>query len=119
MRSSWRYTLTVLALSFTTILIAQSNKIPLRPRIENIVNKLRQEDEVHFGYPVGYSGVPETNNKYYKKYLQLKDKATNEELVALTQHISKPVVIYSFDILWKRQYPDLKNIFLQHLNDTT
>ena len=115
-----RSSLTLLVLVYFTLpLSAQTNKIVLRPKIDNLVSKLRQEDEVHFGYPVGYAGRPETNNKHYKQYLKLKDQAKDEELVLLTQDTSKCIVVYSYDILWRRQYPNLKSIFLQHQNDTT
>lgn len=102
---------------FVVTLSAQTAEV--RPRITNIVNKLRKENEVHFGYPVGFAGSPETNNKYYKLYLKLKDKATDDELVQLTNDSSKCIVVYSFDILWRRQHSSLKTIFLQHQNDTT
>jgi len=102
---------------FAVTLSAQTGQV--RPRITNIANKLRKENKVHFGYPVGFAGSPETNNKYYKLYLKLKDKATDDELVQLTNDSSKCIVIYSFDILWRRQYSSLKTIFLEHQNDTT
>ena len=107
-------------LSFISVatLLAQANQSILRSKIDRLANKLRKEDEVHFGYPVGFSGNPETNNKYYKLYLKLKEIATDEELVLLTNDSSKCIVAYSFDILWQRQYSGLKNIFLQHQNDT-
>lgn len=118
MTSFVRHIATMLLLTFsTTTLLAQTNE--LRRSITNITNKLRKEDEVHFGYPVGFAGRPETNNKYYKLYLKLKDKATDDELILLTEDTSECIVVYSFDILWQRQNSSLKNIFLQHQNDTT
>ena len=104
-------------LIFAETLSAQT--IEVRPRINSIVNKLRKDDAVHFGYPVGFSGRPEKNNKYYKLYLKLKNKATDEELVFLTKDTSECIIAYSFDILWRRQYSNLKDIFIQHQNDTT
>ncbi len=91
----------------------------MRAKINKLVNKLKKEDQVHFGYPVGYGGESETKNKYYKLYLKLKSKATNEELTLLTKNNFKPIVIYSFSILHSREYEDLKNIFIEHLNDTS
>src|SRR6266542_934828 len=52
-----------------TTVNAQTRQTP-RPEINRLVDKLKKEDEVHFGYPVGYAGIPETNNKYYKLYLK-------------------------------------------------
>ena len=106
-----------LLVCFAGTLSAQTTK--LRPSITKIVNKLRNENQVHFGYPVGFAGRPETNNKYYKLYLKLKNKATDNELIQLTNNITECIVVYSFDILWQRQNSSLKNIFLQHQNDTT
>lgn len=118
MASFGRHSLTFFfLLSFALTLSAQINEV--RPRINSIVNKLRKEDEVHFGYPVGFAGTPETNNKYYKLYLKLKDKATDNELLFLTKDTSSSIVVYSFDILWQRQNSNLKEIFLQHQGDTT
>lgn len=107
----------LLLVCFAVTLSAQT--IKLRPSISNIANKLRKENEVHFGYPVGFAGRPETNNKYYKLYLKLKDKATDNELIELTKDTSECLVVYSFDILWQRQHSSLKSIFLQHQGDTT
>lgn len=101
---------------FAGTLSAQT--VELRPSISSIVNKLRNENEVHFGYRVGFAGKPETNNKYYKLFLKLKDKATDNELIQLTKDTSKCIVVYSFEILTQRQNSNLKNIFLQHQNDT-
>jgi hypothetical protein len=102
---------------WTATLSAQTTE--LRPSIANITNKLRKENQVHFGYPVGFAGRPETNNKYYKLYLKLKSRATDNELILLASDTSECIVVYSFDILWQRQNANLRNIFFQHLNDTT
>jgi hypothetical protein len=115
-----RHSLTfLLSFIFVVTVSAQTIQNVLRPKIERLTNKLRKEDEVHFGYPVGFAGEPETKNKYYKLYSKLKDKATDEELVLLTKDTSECIVAYSFDILWQRKYSNLKDIFLQHQNDTT
>lgn len=98
---------------------AQVNPTTIRPKIIRLVDKLGAENLVHFGYPVGSAGKPETQNKYYKLYLKLRSKATDEELVALTKGSSVPIVVYSFSILHSRGYKDLKNIFIDHLGDTT
>ena len=74
---------------------------------------------MHFGAPVGDAGIPETNNKYYKLYIRLNAKATNEELVTLTNDSSKVIVLYAFDILSSRGYSGLKDIFISHVSDTT
>jgi hypothetical protein len=98
---------------------AQSKQAILRPQIDHLVNKLKQEKIVHFGYAVGFSAVSETKNKYYKFYQRLKRKATNTELIVLTNDFEKCMVVYAFSILHDRQYEQLKDIFLAHTNDTT
>jgi hypothetical protein len=111
--------LTLLSFLFFETVGAQARTTKIRPEINKLIDKLAKEDEVHFGYPIGFSGKPETGNKYYKLYLKLKAKATNEELVSLTEHSFKPIVIYSFSILHSRGYKDIKTIFIAHLNDTS
>lgn len=99
---------------------AQNTQVHIRPGIARMAAKLEKDKMLHFGAPVGFAGKRETNNKYYRLYQKLKNKATNEELVALTQHnTSVPKLIYSFEILYHRKYAGLKNIFLEHINDTT
>jgi hypothetical protein len=91
----------------------------LRPGIQNLVDKLKRGNIVHFGYPVGFGGVPETKNKYYKTYLKLKSKASNDELVSMTKDDAPCIVVYSFSILHERNYDKIKDIFYQHTRDTT
>ena len=120
MYSFYKYSLTLsLLFTLTATLTAQSINNVLSSKTKRIVRKLKKDDEVHFGFPVGFSGEPMTNNKYYKLYLKLKENATDEELVSLTKNNSKCIVIYSFEILLERQYANLKDIFLEHQNDTT
>lgn len=94
-------------------------QVSIRTNILNITNKLQKDNQVHFGYPVGFAGKPEIGNKYYKLYKRLEGKATTQELVELTKSKSALVVVYAFDILQGRNYYGLKNIFLEHVNDTT
>lgn len=94
-------------------------QLSVRASVLNITNKLQKDNQVHFGYPVGFAGEPEHDNKYYKLYKRLKAKATTQELVALTKSTSALVVVYAFDILQERNYEGLKSIFLDHVNDTT
>lgn len=103
----------------TVIVYAQEKQVTLSPKIEKITNKLRKGNEIHFGNPIGYSGKKERRNKYYKLYLKLKKKATIEELELLTKDTSKFILVYAFDILWHKKYQNLKEIFLEHQNDTT
>lgn len=103
-------------LTFSSTVFAQ---VEVRPSVLNIVDKLQKDNQVHFGYPVGFAGKPETNNKYYKLYNRLKSKARTEELLELTKSKSALTKVYAFDILQSRNYEKLKNIFLENLGDTT
>jgi hypothetical protein len=98
--------------------VGQTEQNDIRPSIQRIVSKLSKETTLHLGAPVGFSGIPETNNKYYKLYQKLSSKATDKELVSLTNENSKTVVLYSFLILYSRNYSDLKQVFLKNIKDT-
>jgi hypothetical protein len=116
-------TLIKLALPIAIILLLINLKMDaqssIRPNILHITNKLRKDNQVHFGYPVGFAGKLETGNKYYKLYKRLKAKVTEQELLELAKAKSALLVVYAFDILQERNYEGLKNIFLDHVNDTT
>lgn len=99
--------------------VGQSTQVDIRPNIQRLVTKLSKEQTLHLGAPVGFAGIPETNNKYYKLYQKLSSKATDKELVALTNDNSKTVVLYSFLILYSRNYADLKEVFLKNIKDTS
>jgi hypothetical protein len=98
---------------------AQPSQTSLRPKVQTIVSRLKKENVLHLGAPVGFAGKPETNNRYYKLYKRLNAKATNEELETLTNDSSKVIVLYAFDILSSRGYSGLKDIFVKHVSDTT
>lgn len=99
--------------------VGQSPSVDTRPSIQRIVTKLSKEKTLHLGAPVGFAGIPEKNNKYYKLYQKLSSKATDKELVTLTNDNSKTVVLYSFLILYSRNYSDLKQVFLKNIKDTS
>jgi hypothetical protein len=103
----------------TLTVTANDSQNIIRPKIKSIADKLQKDNMVHFGYAVGFSAKPETNNKYFKLYKRLKSKATNQELVELTNSKSEVMVIYAFNILHSRNYEGLKDIFLNYVSDTT
>ena len=92
MRSFGLVTLTVLVLLLFNLAVDAQSAI--RTNILNMTNKLQKGNQVHFGYPVGFAGRPETGNKYYKLYKRLKAKATTQELVELTKGKSALIVVY-------------------------
>jgi hypothetical protein len=108
-----------LLLMFCFTMAAQPILTPIRPGIQNIVSELKKEKTLHLGAAVGYAGIRETNNKYYKLYKKLKAKATDEELLSLTSDHSKTIVLYSFLVLYSRNYNGLKEVFLKNSKDTS
>lgn len=98
---------------------AKDSQSNIRRKIQRIADRLQKDNMAHFGYAVGYAAKPETNNKYFKLYKRLKSKATNQELIALTNSKSEIIVVYAFNILHSRNYEGLKDIFLNHVSDTT
>jgi hypothetical protein len=96
----------------------QLSHTSLRPKIQTIVSRLKKENVLHLGAPVGFAGKLETNNKYYKLNNRLNKMATNEELVTLTNDSSKVIVLYAFANLSSRGYSELKDIFITHISDT-
>ena len=99
----------------TTTLFSQ--QLNVRTSIKNIVDKLGKDKTLHLGAPVGFAGIPETGNKYYKLYKQLENKATDTELLILTNDTSKTILLYSFTILFHRNFVRLKDIFIKYQND--
>ncbi len=64
---------------------------------------------------VGYAGV---RTDQWRRYETLKEKATNEELMELTEHENSVVRCYSFQALANRKNVDLLPILIQHLYDS-
>ena len=109
----------ILSFVFCLTVVGQTTQSDIRPSIQRIASKLKKETTLHLGAPVGFAGIPETNNKYYKLYQKLSVKATDKELVSLTNDNSKTVVLYSFLVLYSRNCPDLKEVFLKNIKDTS
>src|SRR5689334_6208791 len=94
-----------------THLFGQESSFVISSRVERIVRKLSREDMLHLGAPVGYAGKPETGNRYYKTYLKLVSKASEQELVALCQSNNKLIVVYAYYALAEKGYTGLTAIF--------
>jgi hypothetical protein len=114
-----KITIFILSILVCYISNAQETKAYIRPRVQNIVKKLEKESIAHLGGPVGEAGKPETNNRYYKLYKRLGNVANDDELVALTRNHMNTITAYAFSLLHSRNFSELKEIFLQNLNDTT
>ncbi len=104
---------------FCLTILGQTTQNDIRPSIQRIASKLKNETTLHLGAPVGFAGIPATNNKYYKLYQKLGVIATDKELVSLTNDNSKTIVLYSFLVLYSRNYHDLKEVFLKNIKDTS
>lgn len=76
-------------------------------KLTAIVDKIAKINEVQHEH-VGYGGSESEN---YKNFKQLKDNATTEELVRLTDHKNASVACYASWALADNVYPDLKTIF--------
>ncbi len=116
-----KYFIILFALIITPFLKphGQSTGVDIRPSIKKIVTELSGEKTLHLGAPVGFAGTPETHNKYFKLYQKLGRKATDKELVSLTEDDSKVLVLYSFLILHSRNYSNLKEVFLKNIKDNS
>ncbi len=77
-------------------------------QVISIVDKIAEVGSIGFDHDTQYS-----------RFLQLNEIATMEDLVTLTDDDSPAVRGYAFWALAKRNYPDLKTIFLAHLDDRT
>lgn len=91
----------------------------VRSSILRVIDKLRSEDRMHIGNPVGYAGIPETGNQYYKLYLRLKSNASNSELLQLVKDSSDIIKLYSFMILADRGDSSVRGIFLENIENAS
>lgn len=102
-------------LLFPTIIFAQNENEISKP-VNKIVNKIAKED-ILMGSAVYYSGM---KPEQYTNFEKLKEEATRNELVQLTNNENGVVRCYSF---WALAYIDnsdtIINILKEHLNDTT
>ncbi|MGV3611482.1 MAG: hypothetical protein ACO1N0_11060 [Fluviicola sp.] len=107
-----KYLLLILTVIFTVSpnLFGQT----VRPKIARIVKGIAK-DNVLKSEGVGYAGV---RTKQWDRFVALEGKATDEELISLTDHENEVVRCYSFHALVGRNTADLLPIVLKHLSDT-
>lgn len=82
--------------------------------IKKIVNKLETGNRVEDAY-IGFGGAP---SEQFALYEQLKELATEEQLMSLTNHANPAVRCYAFQALAAKQAKNLFPILLEHMNDT-
>jgi len=82
--------------------------------LDSQIEKIAIENKV-FGQYIGIVGTP---TEQYKRFEEVKDKATKEQLAELTDHSNAVVRCYAFWALADRKEDNLFEILLKHLNDT-
>lgn len=80
-------------------------------KVKTIVEQIAKINEVQ--YQIINEGGNESDN--YKNFIKLKEIATTEELVKLTDHENATVACYASWALADNFYPDLKSIFLKFI----
>lgn len=80
-------------------------------KVKTLVEQIAKINEVQYQYI--YDGGSESDN--FKNFLQLKEIATTEELVKLTDDENATVACYASWALADNLYPDLKSIFLKFI----
>lgn len=103
-------TILVLTLAIWTTLFGQT----VRPEIDKIVNGIAKDNMLKSS-GVGYGGV---RTDQWDRFVLLKEKATNEELIALTDHNNGVVRCYSFQALATRKDINVFPNLIKHLTDT-
>ncbi len=86
----------------------------LRPEIVNLVSAIEKENIIK-SEGIGFAGA---KNEQWQRYLTLKEKATNEELLQLCKHPNGVIRCYSFLAATTRNNINLFPTLLQHLTDT-
>jgi len=85
------------------------------PSINEIVTGIEKKNRVDAQF-IGISNKP---SKQWSKYEQLKETATEEQLITLTNHKNSVVRCYAFQVLAARNSTHVFNVLLKHLHDTT
>jgi hypothetical protein len=97
-------------ISLTTLVFAVNLSFGQTKKLTAIVERIAKINEVQEEH-VGFAG---TESENYKNFKQLKEIATTEELVQLTDNKNATVACYSSWALVDRAYPDLKTIFQKY-----
>jgi hypothetical protein len=92
-----------------------SFNIETLPDLKKIVNSIEKGNGVESSH-LGKGGIP---SKQWAKYEKLKKVATNDQLIALTDHKNPAVRCYAFQALASKRSDKIFPILLKHLNDTS
>jgi hypothetical protein len=82
----------------------------VRSEIDKIANEIAQNNWLISQY---------VENEQWGRYITLREKATNDELIMLTDHSNGVVRCYSFQALATRKGVDVFSVLIKHLHDST
>jgi hypothetical protein len=108
-------TLIILTLTLNCFGQYQFDKTKISKQTEKVVTKIEKVNEL-MGSAVYYSGM---RPKQYDNFEELQKKATQTELIELTNHPNGVVRCYAFWALSFNHSVDLLPIIIKHINDTT
>jgi hypothetical protein len=100
------------ATEITEILAANNDSTGKRP-FKKIINQIAVYPAVD-GSAVGIAGM---QSEQYRRFLWLKQNATEEELIQLTDNSNANVKVYAFMALCERNSPVCKEIYERHIAD--
>jgi hypothetical protein len=86
----------------------------LAEEIDTIVSLIAQNDRVT-GKHIGIAG---SLSEQWDLYERLKDRATENQLISLTDHVNGAVRCYAFHALASKRSDKVFSILLKHLKDT-
>lgn len=89
-----------------------SQEIEVSKPVKKIVNKIKRHNIYEFAVC-----QKRTNSKQIKNYNKLKEIATKDELVILTNHKNSVVIAYAVKGLIAVEYDSLYQVILEHLDD--
>jgi hypothetical protein len=98
---------------FLTTLLSVNVSFGQSQKLTTIVDKIVKINEVQQEH-VGIAGSESEN---YKNFKQLRDIATTDELLKLTDHKNATVACYASWVLADKSYPDLKSVFEKFISN--
>jgi len=97
-----------------SLVVSLSAQVNLNPKVEKLVGAIA-EGNMFMSSAVGYGGQ---KPQQWDNYLQLKRKASEVELIALTDHENPAVRCYAFLALTENNSAKVFDILIKHLKDS-
>src|SRR5688572_25066951 len=85
----------------------------IRTELQSLVNKMEDYGRID-SRAIGFEGK---YTEQYSRFIKLSEKATDDELLILTEHKHAAIRGYAFWALAKRHYQDLHMIYIKHRDD--